>query len=233
MSVQPEVESTSSAPLDRRAARRQESKDEIIAAAWDLVRDEGLAGLTMRDLGKRVGMKAQSIYSYFASKHEIYDAMFHQGYQAFAAATADAWATSGNNAEVAEDPLASARRAAHSFFEFCTSDPVRYQLLFQRTIPDFVPSEESYAVAVAGYDAMAAQLASFGVTESESVDLWTAVLTGLSDQQISNDPGGDRWERVIDRAVEMALREIAPQLFEPSTPNPQIPNPSTGRRKSR
>ena len=31
------------------------------------------------------------------------------------------------------------------FVEFCTSDPVRYQLLFQRTIPDFEPSPESYA----------------------------------------------------------------------------------------
>ena len=65
---------------DRRAQRRQETKDEIVAAAWDLVREQGLAGLAMRDLGARVGMRAQSIYSYFESKHEIYDAMFREGY---------------------------------------------------------------------------------------------------------------------------------------------------------
>ena len=29
-----------------------------MAAAWELVRTEGLAGLTMRDLGDRVGMRA-------------------------------------------------------------------------------------------------------------------------------------------------------------------------------
>ena len=48
---------------DRRSVRRQETKAEIISAAWDLVREKGLAGLAMRDLGDRVGMKAQSIYS--------------------------------------------------------------------------------------------------------------------------------------------------------------------------
>ena len=57
--------------------------DEIVAAAREQVREHGLAGLSLRDLGARVGMRAQSLYSYFASKHEIYDAMFAQGNQEF------------------------------------------------------------------------------------------------------------------------------------------------------
>jgi AcrR family transcriptional regulator len=194
--------------LDRRAARRQETKAEIVAAGWDLVRENGLAGLAMRDLGERVGMKAQSIYSYFASKHEIYDAMFHEGYVAFA--TVMDGLLENSDAE----PLDQARVMAHQFFQFCTSDPVRYQLLFQRTIPEFVPSDESFAVAVRAYESVTTWLADLDITDSIDVDLWTAVLTGLTDQQISNDPGGDRWERLIDRSVDMTLREIAPHLFE-------------------
>jgi AcrR family transcriptional regulator len=217
MSTEPEVVDPAPARPDRRAARRRETKDQIVAAAWELVRDHGLAGLGMRDLGERVGMRAQSIYSYFASKHEIYDAMFHEGYLAFAAAMADVPTTPGDVADAPADPGAAARRAAHRFFEFCTSDPVRYQLLFQRTIPDFVPSPESYTVALAAYDAMRARVATFGVTEPEAIDLWTATLTGLTDQQISNDPGGDRWERIIDRAVDMLLREVTTHAFEPTT----------------
>jgi AcrR family transcriptional regulator len=204
----------SAARPDRRAARRQATRDEIVAAAWDLVREHGLAGLAMRDLGERVGMRAQSIYSYFASKHEIYDAMFHEGYLAFAAAMPDADELPEGDVG---DPVvvrAHARAVTHRFFEFCTSDPVRYQLLFQRTIPDFVPSEASYAIAVECLGAMQAQLAAFGIVDAAAVDLWTAVLTGLTDQQISNDPGGNRWARLIDRAVDMALRETAPHLFD-------------------
>lgn len=201
---------TVSAPQrpDRRAARRQETKAEIVAAGWDLVRESGLAGLAMRDLGERVGMKAQSIYSYFASKHEIYDAMFHEGYLAFAG-LAEQFAENPSG-----EPLDQARAMGHGFFEFCTSDPVRYQLLFQRTIPGFVPSAESFAVALGAYEAMASWFADLGIESPMALDLWTAVLTGITDQQISNDPGGDRWERLIDQAVDMTLREIAPHLFE-------------------
>ena len=93
-------------------------------------------------------------------------------------------------------------------------------MLFQRTIPDFVPSAESYAVALEAYEAMTAQLAGSGITDPAKVDLWTAVLTGLTDQQISNDPGGDRWERIVDRAVDMLLDEVAPPLDEPTTERP-------------
>jgi AcrR family transcriptional regulator len=196
--------------LDRRAARRQETQAEIIAAAWDLVRANGLAGLAMRDLGDRVGMKAQSIYSYFGSKLDIYDAMFHEGYMAFEASADEALNLAGG------DRVGKAHAMAHTFFDFCTSDPVRYQLLFQRTIPEFEPSAESFAVALRVYEATAASLGDIGITDPAALDVWTAVLTGLTDQQISNDPGGDRWKRLIDRTVDMTLREIAPHLFDNS-----------------
>ncbi len=157
----------------------------------------------MRDLGERVGMRAQSVYSYFSSKHEIYDAMFLEGYQAFA----DWMEGAVSDDDLATDPPGAARSAARAFVDFCVSDPVRYQLLFQRTIPGFTPSPASYAIAVQVYDQMSRQLAAVGVHGEEMIDLWTAVLTGLTDQQISNDPGGTRWIRLVDRAVDMLLIE--------------------------
>jgi AcrR family transcriptional regulator len=189
--------------IDRRTLRRQETHAEIVRASWDVVREHGLAGLSMRDLGERVGMRAQSVYSYFASKHEIYDAMFLEGYQAFA----DRMDRAVTDDDIATDPLAAARNGAHAFVDFCVGDPVRYQLLFQRTIPGFTPSDESWAVAVQVYEQMARQLAAIGVHEREMLDLWTAVMTGLTDQQISNDPGGTRWTRLVDRAVDMLMTE--------------------------
>jgi AcrR family transcriptional regulator len=190
---------------DRRARRRQETVDEVVAAAWELVREQGLVGLSLRDLGERVGMRAQSLYSYFASKHEIYDAMFLQGNEAFLEWMRE---TSDPGTDGSARP-ADLRRVAHRFFEFCVSDPVRYQLLFQRTIPDFVPSERSYAVAQAAYKLTVDWLAAVGIDQS-GVDLWTAVLAGLVAQQLSNDPGGDRWLVLVDRAVDMLFTELVP-----------------------
>ena len=94
---------------------------------------------------------------------------------------------------------------ARAFVEFCVEDPVRYQLLFQRTIPDFEPSPDSYADALAVLDVAREQLSSIGITDTAALDLWTALITGLVDQQLSNDPGGDRWTRLLPQAVDMFL----------------------------
>jgi AcrR family transcriptional regulator len=190
--------------IDRKTRRRQETSDEIVDAAWEQVREHGLAGLSMRDLGARVGMRAQSLYSYFASKHEIYDAMFAQGNQELLV-----WMADDSDVGGSIELLEAARRSAHRFFEFCVSDPVRYQLLFQRTIPDFVPSERSYAVAQAVYEQNFAPLRAIGLDES-AVDLWSAMLAGLVAQQLSNDPGGDRWAVLVDRAVDMLFASMHP-----------------------
>ena len=107
-----------------------------------------------------------------------------------------------------------------SFVEFCTNDPVRYQLLFQRTIPDFVPSPDSYAVAVQVYEEFSERLSAIGVRDQATLDLWTAMLTGITDQQISNDPGGDRWKQLIDRAVDMLLADARPHTNHVHT-NPE------------
>jgi AcrR family transcriptional regulator len=180
-----------------------------------MVCEDGLAGLSMRDLGGRVGMRAQSIYSYFASKHEIYDAMFLAGYLAFV----DWMAQAVTDEDLAADPIAAARRSVHAFVEFCTKDPVRYQLLFQRTIPGFTPSAESWAVAMQAYEQMRELLVPVGVRDQPTLDLWTAVMTGITDQQISNDPGGERWSQLVDRAVDMLLTDASTYTKPESEPS--------------
>ena len=99
----------------RVALRRKRTEDEIVAAAWDLVHEHGLASLSMRDLGDRVGMKAQSLYSYFASKNDIYDAMFREGQIAFAVVMtitpADSGATSRSRLRCAWSVAASSSSA--------------------------------------------------------------------------------------------------------------------------
>ncbi len=52
---------------------------------------------------------------------------------------------------------------------------------------------------------LAGALAAAGVPSPEDLDLWTAVVTGLATQQTSNDPGGDRWSRLVDTAVDRLL----------------------------
>jgi AcrR family transcriptional regulator len=186
---------------DRRAERHEATRAEILDAAWDLARTEGLAGLSLRDLARKVGMQAPSLYSYFDSKHAIYDAMFAQGSRAFLERQAQLAVTG--------DSLGDLQAGVRAFVEFCTEDPVRYQLLFQRTVPGFRPSAESFAISIEGLEAMRHRLAGMGFDDPEALDLLTAIGTGLTDQQISNDPGGDRWSRLVDEAVEMFFNHVS------------------------
>lgn len=180
-----------------REAKRRSARDAILEAAWALVAEEGLAGLSIRDLAKRAGITTPTVYAYFESKHAIYDAMFGQAAEEFADLM---WSDYGT-----DDPEQELRIGVRRFMDFCTSNVPRYQLLFQRTIPGFEPSEESFAQSLRSYEHLLGRLRGVGVTDQRLVDLWTAVGTGLVDQQISNDPGGDRWSRLIDDFVDMFL----------------------------
>jgi AcrR family transcriptional regulator len=182
---------------DWREARRRSARGAIVDAAWELVHEEGLAALSLRDLARRAGISTPTVYAYFESKHAIYDAMFGRAATEFAD-----WMA--RPLEVT-DPAAVLVAQAHRFVDFCTNDVARYQLLFQRTVPEFEPSAESYAPAVRALDTARECLAINGITQSRRLDLWTALLNGLVDQQVSNDPGGDRWTRLIEEAVGMFL----------------------------
>ncbi len=192
----------------RRAARHAATKDEIVAAAWRLARERGLGGWALRDVAEAVGMRAPSLYVYFDSKNALYDAMFADG-------NAELLRLVGAAVEEVEARRPPAvevlHLAARLYFDFCVEDPARFQLLFLRTIPGFEPSESSYALAREVLDRSATVLAAAGATSQEAVDLWTALTSGLVTQQMSNDPGGDRWRRLVDRAVDMFVAtELAP-----------------------
>jgi AcrR family transcriptional regulator len=142
-------------------------------------------------------MQAPSLYSHFASKNAIYDAMFAQ-----------AWTECLEVMSAAAGTRARGRRAAlrlfaRTFFDFAVSDLARHQLMNQRTITGFDPSNESYAVSVAVLDLLRSNLAPHGVTRQQDIDLYVALVGGLIDAQLANDPGGDRWGRLLNRTIDM------------------------------
>lgn len=187
---------------DRRSARREATRAEILDAAWALAREHGLAGLSLRDVAKAVGMQPPSLYGYFDAKAAIYDAMFADGYRQLLAR---------REAVPVPATAADVKAGVRQWFDFATADPARYQLLFQRTIPGFEPSAESMALASEALAWAAEGLAAIGVTDPGALDLLTALVTGLADQQISNDPGGDRWGRLLDDALDMFLAHVKPK----------------------
>ncbi|WP_433161462.1 TetR/AcrR family transcriptional regulator [Kribbella sp. CA-247076] len=182
-----------------REARRENARAAVLNAAWELVGEQGLAALSLRELARRAGITTPTVYAYFESKNAILDAMFAQAAQAFLDLKAAL--------PVTDDPEQDLLADIRAFIAFCVADVPRYQLLFQHAVPGFRPSQESYGLAVRALDASRELLARNGVHDPRNVDIWTAVTTGLVDQQISNDPGGDRWTRLAEDVTRMFLAQ--------------------------
>ena len=185
---------------DRRRVRHEATKREILDVAWRMVRADGLNALTLRGLARAVDMEPQSLYTYFASKRAVYDHLFADGNRELLARF--------EQIEVSSDPNETLRGIARLFVTFAAEDQARYELLFERTIPDFKPSTESYAVAVEVFTKGRAALSAAGLSDDVDFDLWTALVTGLAGQQLANDPGGDRYILLIDDAVEMFVKHV-------------------------
>ncbi len=160
-----------------------------------MVRVDGLNALSLRALARTVDMEPQSLYTYFPSKNSVYDHLFADGNRELL--------TRFNRLELGDNPRSALRAVAQLFVSFATEDPARYELLFLRTIPDFEPSPDSYAVAIEVFSKGRNILASVGLRQDADFDLWTALLSGLSTQQLANDLGGDRYSKLIDNAIAM------------------------------
>lgn len=182
---------------NRIAERRAATRREILDAAWARAREVGIASITLRDIARAVGMQPPSLYSHFDSKNAVYDAMY-----------GEAWADFEEHAtreldRLPEHPRAALRHLARDFFDYAVADLARHQLMNQRTIPGFEPTPASYAPAVRVLDRCVVLLAAQGVTDRADVDIYIALISGLIDQQLANDPGGDRYARLLDRAIDM------------------------------
>lgn len=194
---------------DWRTKRRAAALGDIVETAWELAREHGLAGLSLRDLARRLGMAAPSLYSYFDSKHALYDVLFADGYRAMLAMDPPAQG---------DDVRTTLRNVARFYVQFAIDDPVRYQLLSQRTIPGFEPSPEAYALAKQAYAWTAAPLRAVVDVTQEDLDLIGAVVSGLINQQLANDPGGTRWVRLLDDAVDLLAHRLEQRKTRPASP---------------
>ncbi len=169
-------------------------------------------------------MQAPSLYTHFESKNAIYDAMFGQAWSEFERVAL------AELAELPATPRAVIRRAARVFFDFAVANPARHQLMNQRTIPGFEPSPESYAPAVRVLELGQQLDARLGLTDPGDFDISTAIIAGMVNQQLANDPGGTRWSALLDRAMDIWADGVGLPP-DPPAPDRRAAQPGGPRRR--
>ena len=185
---------------DPRTLRHAETKATIVREAWHLAARDGVAGVSLGELAKRVGLRQPSLYTYFSSKSELYDELFADGNRQLWAAVAER--------DYPDDPRAALKEFARAMVAFCAADVARYHLLFQRHVPAFEPSPASYDLAKQFVGFARELCARAGIEHDEDFDVFTALIAGLADQQVANDPGGNRWLALTDQVMEMLLDRL-------------------------
>src|ERR1700759_1236459 len=107
---------------DRKSERREATRREILAAAWDVAHESGLISVTLREIAARIGMRPPSLYSHFASKNAIFDAMFAQAWDEFHTVLEKAIPA------FPADPRQRLLAGASTYFDFAVSDLERHQV---------------------------------------------------------------------------------------------------------
>jgi AcrR family transcriptional regulator len=211
---------------DRRHRRRQETIEEILDIAAQIMAEQGVAGLSVGEIARRMGIRPPSVYVYFPSKHALYDALFARGarllLQAMQAVNAALPARPGTLEEILLP-------GAQAFVRWSVDHGAYSQLLFWRPVPGFAPSPEAYQPATAlaelardrfeGLQDAGLLRADVPVEQVERD--WTILVSGVVSQQLSNAPqqpfGEGRFTAAVPGLVSMFAGYYSPRTPAPNS----------------
>jgi AcrR family transcriptional regulator len=195
-------------PAERRQRNREEVRQAILATARAVMREQGVAALSLREVARRVQMQAPSLYAYFPSKMALYDALFLMAVR-FRAEYRD-------RAEAGREGFWDRLEGRfESYFQFAQENPELYQLAYERPVPGFTPSTENLEEAfraLAGLGQMLEEAVAAGevvldVPVAQARDLLIGMIHGLTAHHMANEPelpiGSGRFGSQIPAAVAL------------------------------
>lgn len=130
-----------------RSRRYARTKQAILAAALDIVRAEGLAGLSMRALAERTDYSAAGIYEYFDNKDDILQAVSEEGHERLASEM--------RLADPNQPVLDYLRALGICYIRFALENPDHFLVMFTKAPPagpgnepavEALPEEPSFAI---------------------------------------------------------------------------------------
>lgn len=172
-----------------RERHRLQTREEILDAAIAVMTEQGVAALNLTEVARRVGLRQPSLYQYFASRTAVYDALFERGMHTHTALIAAA-------IDGSPEGWAAVRAASREVLQFASEQPALAQLLFNRVVPGFVPSERAYAPSVRGVELIRAAMAAAvelgelhpAAATERGIALLLALIAGFGSQHNANEP---------------------------------------------
>jgi len=209
--------------------RRADTRREILDTAIEVMAERGVAGLSLSEVARRVGIRQPSLYKHFASLNAVYDELFREGAEQQREAVARALRGRAPG-------LPALAAAVEGLGRVAMAHPVHAQLVAWRPVPEFTPSAEAFRPSVELVELVRAALhhaVSAGELRPEAgsdagVALLSIVVTGTLSQQLANEPGagyeGGRFTSLLPQAFAMFVRHFTPGGEQPC-PGSEPPTP--------
>ena len=213
------------AAVDRRQRRRQETVEEVLGLAAQIMAEQGVAGLSIGEIARRMGIRPPSLYVYFPSKHALYDALFARGARLLLEAM------EAMNAALPAQPTTLQEillPAAQAFVRWSVEHAAYSQLLFWRPVPGFAPSPGAYQPAIGLIELARARIAALQDAGLVRADVptgqierdWTILVSGVVSQQLSNAPQetfeDGRFTTALPELVSMFAGHYSPRASAPA-----------------
>jgi AcrR family transcriptional regulator len=215
MDVAPIVMPSAEARPDRRARRRQQTIEEILDIAEEIMDAEGVNGLSLAEVARRLGVQPPSLYKYFPSLIAVYDALFLRGQAEHLEVMRAAMAT-------AEPGLDAVTAGLEASGRWLLANRSVAQLMFWRPVPSFEPSAEAFAVSAemaalqraAMADAVAAGQLGPDADSDDAVYFVSTLIVGVLSQAMANAPGLE-WGQDRFTAAFPRLMSLLPAAYPP------------------
>lgn len=193
---------------------REMMRGDILVAARSILETGGFTALSMRSLAEAVGVRAPTLYDYFASKEEVLNAIYLEAANTMRDYFTDHMAGSGPGI-----PRLIAMGLCYR--DFAVINPTMFQLVFSRVDASFIPGPEQMQIAKGLFDALRSEVVTAidlgqiepGDPDAISVSLW-AMVHGLATLQLDGHvekcaPGGS--EHVVVAAISALFQGLVPR----------------------
>jgi len=188
----------------------RELRSDLIDATAEILRNEGIGGVSLRKIADACDTSTQSIYTIFGSKSGLFQALWEEGFEELA-----------RHLEQVDDlpPPERLRALGEGYRDFALSNPEFYEAMFARKLEEYRPESadverETRAFQIL-YDCVVecTEQGAFGNLEPRAVAdaLWTAVH-GFSELELSgfyqHDARADRQFGLVLDAIGTGLRTV-------------------------
>lgn len=123
--------------MPRTKQRTPELRSRVLAAAAELLAEEGAAGLTTRSLAARARTSAPALYELFGDKSGVVRELYFQGFRQLLAAVS----ASGESV----DPVSDLWALATAYRRFIRNNRELAEVMFSRPFTDFSPGPDELA----------------------------------------------------------------------------------------